>query len=102
MQTIWICIAATALISFGIKAAGPALLGDRPLPDRVREVIALFAPALLFALVVAALLGSHWRAVDSGVAVGVAAAVAARLCRAPTLLAVVVGVGAAALLRAVS
>jgi len=68
-----------AVISFGIKAAGPAMLGARPLPDRVRAVIALLAPVLLFALVTTELLGSRWSAVDARVVIGVAAAAAARL-----------------------
>ena len=99
MPRIWSCIAAMAVISFGIKAAGPALLGARPLPERVRDVIALLAPVLLFALVTTELLGSHWSAVDARVVIGVATAAASRLCRAPTLLAVLLGVATTALLR---
>ncbi len=99
MPRIWSCIAAMAVISFAIKAAGPALLGGRPLPERVRGVIALLAPVLLFALVTTELLGSRWSAVDARVVIGVAAAAAARVCKAPTLLAVLVGVGTTAVLR---
>jgi branched-subunit amino acid transport protein len=99
MPRIWTCIAAMAMISFAIKAAGPALLGARPLPERVRSVIALLAPVLLVALVTTELLGSRWTAVDPRVVIGVAAAAAARLCRMPMLLAVVFGAGSTALLR---
>jgi len=99
MLTIWACIAATAVVGFAIKAAGPAVLGARPLPEQVRAVVALLAPALLVALVVGHLLGSRWSGLDVTVLAGVAAAIAARLRKAPMLLAVVVGVVATALLR---
>jgi hypothetical protein len=65
VTTLWICVAATAATSFAIKAAGPALLGQRPLPDNVRVVLALLAPVLLFALVVTHLLGPDWSAFDT-------------------------------------
>ena len=100
MTTIWVCIAATALLSFTIKAAGPALLGERPLPSWARAVFALLAPALLFALVVTALLGPGWSAVDLSVVAGVTVAVVARLCGAPSLLAVAGAVAVVALVRA--
>lgn len=102
MTTVWVCIAATALASFTIKAAGPAVLGARPLPERASAVVALLAPSLLVALVVGHLLGPGWSALDLTVVVGVTAAVAARLCHAPTLVAVGVGVLATALLRALT
>jgi branched-subunit amino acid transport protein len=47
-MTIGVLAVATALI----RASGPAILGGRELPDRVTQVIALLAPALLAALVV--------------------------------------------------
>ena len=52
MTTLWISIAAVALASATIKAAGPVLVGGRELPQRAVSVIALLAPALLAALVV--------------------------------------------------
>jgi branched-subunit amino acid transport protein len=88
------------VISFTVKAIGPVLLGRRPLPDRAQGVVALLAPALLFALLVASLLGPGWNAVDFTLLAGVAAAVVAKLCRMPMLLAVAVAVVVTALLRA--
>jgi hypothetical protein len=97
--TIWVCIAATALISFTIKGAGPAILGQRPLSPAVQSVLALLAPALLFGLVVATLLGPDWSAVDVTMLAGVAVA-GVRLLGVPTLIAVAGAVAVTALLRA--
>ena len=52
MTTVWLTIAAVAVASAAIKAAGPVLIGGRPLPALAGRVIALLAPALLAALVV--------------------------------------------------
>ncbi|MBT0770265.1 AzlD domain-containing protein [Kineosporia sp. J2-2] len=99
MTTLWLCIAATALVSFSIKAAGPALLGSDPLPERARGVVALLAPALLFALVVAELLGPGWHDLDPALVIGVTVAVVARLARVADLPAVLLAVLATALAR---
>ena len=97
-MTLWFAIVAVALISFTIKAAGPAVLTGRDLPARARGVIALLAPALLAALVVVHVLE------DFSVAVlaGLAAVVVAHLLRAPMLVAVLAGVVATASLRVVT
>jgi hypothetical protein len=47
----WTVIALLAIGTFAIKAAGPAILGGRPLPERLNGVIGLLAPALLAGLV---------------------------------------------------
>ena len=99
MTIVWLAIAATALVSLTIKAAGPAIVGDRELPAWCRGVIALLAPALLAALVVVDVLGTHWSSLNGPVVGGLAATAAAKLLRAPMLLAVLVGVVATALLR---
>jgi branched-subunit amino acid transport protein len=96
---VWVCVAAVALISFTIKGIGPALLGSRPLPRRVRAVVALIAPALVAALVVVEMVGPRWSAFDPPVAAGVITAVAARLLRAPRLVAVLLAVAVTAGLR---
>jgi branched-subunit amino acid transport protein len=102
MLTIWLCIAATAVLSAAIKGAGPAFLGNRQLRERAGRIIALLAPALLAALVVTDLLGPRWTNVDlSGIA-GVGVAAAARLLKAPILVAIVLGVASTALLRTVA
>jgi uncharacterized membrane protein len=99
MSGIWGIVAAIGLGTMAIKAAGPVLLGDRPLPTRVKSVVALLAPALLAALVATATLGEGQSLVLDARIIGVGAAVAALALRAPTLAVVVVAAVAAALAR---
>jgi branched-subunit amino acid transport protein len=96
--TIWICVGLTALVSFSIKALGPAILGTRPLPSRATGVIALLAPALLAGLVISDVLGRHWASANGPLALGVVAAAGTRSIGAPTpvcLLAAVLVTGVA-------
>ncbi|MGQ0608933.1 MAG: AzlD domain-containing protein, partial [Chloroflexota bacterium] len=51
MSDAWVIVLAVGTGTIAIKAAGPVLLGGRPLPERVQGVVALLAPALLAALV---------------------------------------------------
>ena len=102
MLTVWVCIAATAVASFAIKAIGPVLLGARSLPARAQDVVALLAPVLLVALVVTDVLGPRWSGFDITVVAGLAAAAAARLRDSPALLAVAVGVAVTVALRAIA
>jgi len=53
MSNAAVVIGGCALVTFAIKATGPVLSGGRELPPVVRDVLVLFAPALLAALVVA-------------------------------------------------
>ena len=101
-MTLWVSIAAIALITFAIKAAGPALLGDRELPGRAHGVVVLLAPALLGALVITGVLGRDWSGLDLGLFAGVAAATAGYVLRAPPLASVLLAVAATAVTRAVS
>ena len=99
---IWGVVAAIGAGTMLIKAAGPVVLGDRPLPPRVQSVVALLAPALLAALVTTATFadGQALR-VDARV-IGVGVAVVALLLRAPVLLVVILAAAAAAVARLVS
>ncbi|MFC0111415.1 AzlD domain-containing protein [Kibdelosporangium aridum] len=101
MSSLWIAIVLVALVSFTLKAAGPALLGNRPLPARAAAVIALFAPALLAGLIVTDFAGPGWSEADWTIAAGLSSAVVAYLCRAPALVSVAVAVAVTALLRVV-
>jgi branched-subunit amino acid transport protein len=76
--TIWICVALAALASFAIKATGPAILGNRPLPSRAGGVIALLAPALLAGLVISDILGPNWSSANGALALGVLTTAASR------------------------
>ena len=99
MTGIWGVVAAIGIGTMAIKAAGPVLLGGRPLPPRVQAVVALLAPALLAALVTTATFGSGQQLVADARIFGVAAAVLALVLRAPMLLVVVVAAVAAAVAR---
>ena len=99
MSGIWGIVAAIGLGTLAIKAAGPVLLGGRPLPVRVKSVVALLAPALLAALVATATLGQGQSLVVDARIIGVGAAIAALWLRAPTLAVVLVAAVAAALAR---
>lgn len=46
------------VVTFAIKAAGPVLSGGRDLPPPLQRVLALVAPAILAALVVASALAN--------------------------------------------
>jgi uncharacterized membrane protein len=99
MSPLWTGILLVALVSFTLKAAGPALLGDRPVPPRAAAVIALFAPALLTGLVVTDFAGPGWTGADWTIGAGLAVAAIAYLCRAPVLVSVLLAVLATAVLR---
>lgn len=99
MSPLWIAILLVALVSFTIKAAGPALLGNRPLPPRAATVIALFAPALLAGLVLTDFAGPGWSEADWTIAAGLSSAGIAYLCRVPVLACVALAVLTTALLR---
>jgi branched-subunit amino acid transport protein len=99
--TIWICVALTALASFAIKATGPAILGNRPLPSRATGVIALLAPALLASLVISDILGPNWSSAAGPLALGVVTAAASRTTGLPTPACIIAAVVVTAVTRAV-
>ncbi len=49
---VWLLIVGVAGVTYLIKGFGPAVVGDRELPERFNGVIGLLASALLAALVV--------------------------------------------------
>lgn len=95
----WGVILAVAVISAGIKAAGPMLLQDREFPPRVALVIDALAPALLAGLIVVELLGQRWREADWTVLPGLALGGLLRLLKVPDLLCVLAAVVGTALVR---
>lgn len=99
MTDAWLVVAVVGTGTIAIKAAGPVLLGGRPLPERARAVIGLLAPALLAALVATTTLADGQALVLDARAIGVAAAGVLLLVRAPVLLVVVVAAAAAAISR---
>lgn len=99
MTDIWVVIAIVGAGTMAIKAAGPVLLGGRPLPSRVTGVVALLASALLAALVATTALGDGQQIIADARLIGLAAAVIALLLRAPVLVVVLAAAVAAAMAR---
>jgi protein-S-isoprenylcysteine O-methyltransferase Ste14 len=62
MTEVWLVVALVGVGTVAIKAAGPVLLGGRPLPPRLAGVIDLLAPALFGALIAVQTFatGSRW------------------------------------------
>ncbi len=103
MSSAWAAILGLTGATLVVKAAAPVLLGGRELPLQVVAVVALFASALLAALVVVETLtdGKALRA-DARL-VGLAAATLVLLRRRDAMLpAVVVSAAATALVRALA
>jgi branched-subunit amino acid transport protein AzlD len=94
-----LAVIAVIVITFVLRAAGPAVLGDRTPPPALTRIVALMAPVLLAGLLVTELGGAGWRSLDWTLLAGVAAAGVAKTCRAPMLLAGVVGIVTTAALR---
>lgn len=101
MTDAWLVVAAVGVGTIVIKAAGPVVLGGRPLPPRLGGVVALLAPALLAALVATATLGTGQQLVVDARVIGLAVAAVALLLRAPVLLVVLLAAAAAAVARLV-
>ena len=96
---IWWVIAALALGSLALKATGPLLAGGRTPPPAVTRVVALLAPALVTALVVAGTLTVQQDVVVDARLAGVAVGAAALWCRVPVVLALLLAALAAATVR---
>lgn len=99
---VWVLIAAVAAVTFAIKAAGPLALGGRTLPARLTGVIALLAPALLAALVVAGVAGQDAKLGIGVEVVGVAVGGVLALRGGSVLTCVVVAAAITAALRLVT
>ena len=100
MRTAWTIVVLSFVATAALKAAGPALLGGRPLPDRLLRPLTLLAPALLAALVAVNVFGGERRLVLDARLLGIAAAGVAVWRRAPVLVVVVLAAAVTALTRA--
>ena len=100
MSQTWLVVGLVGAGTIAIKAIGPVLLGGRPLPERLSNVIELLAPALLGALVAVQTFGNGQAlAVDERV-LGVAVAAIAIWRKAPLLVVVILATITTALARA--
>jgi uncharacterized membrane protein len=97
----WVVVALVGVGTVAIKAAGPVLLGGRPLPARLTGVVELLAPAVLGALVAVQTFGEGQGLVLDERLIGVAAAAIALWRKAPLLVVVVVAAATTALARLV-
>jgi branched-subunit amino acid transport protein len=102
VSTVWLVVVLTSVGTLALKAAGPVLLGGRPLPDRLSGVVTLVGPALLAALVAIGTFAEGQRLVLDARVLGVAAAAVAIKLRAPVLLVVVIAAGITAGARALA
>ena len=100
MSAVWVVVLVVGAVTIGLKAAGPLLVGGRDLPERLRGVVELLAPAVLAGLVVTQTVGGDNELVVDERLVGLGAAAAALRLRAPILVVVVVAAAAAAAARA--
>jgi branched-subunit amino acid transport protein len=102
MTSVWIVVIVTGVGTLALKAAGPVLLGGRPLPERLSGVVTLVGPALLAALVAIGTFADGQKLVVDARVLGVAAAAAAIRLRAPVLLVVIIAAGVTAGARALA
>lgn len=99
-MTVWIAVAVVGVGTIALKGLGPALLGNRRLPERVADLAVLLAPTLLGALVVTQTLGSSDGLDVDARLVGVGAAALGLALRAPLIVVVVLAAVATAATRA--
>lgn len=101
MTDVWITIGALCALTVSIKAAGPLTLGGRELPEHVRAVTRLVAPAMLAALVAYETLSGDGGGLTADARIaGLCAAAGALALRLPMLAIVVVAAAATAAARA--
>ncbi|MFJ6280582.1 AzlD domain-containing protein [Arthrobacter subterraneus] len=96
---LWLSIFIVTSAAWAMKASGPLALGSRRLPESTRGVVSLMAPVLLAALIIVELGGPGWTALNWQQVTGVVVAGAARMAKAPMLLAILCGVACTCLLR---
>ena len=101
MSATWLVVVLVGAGTIAIKAAGPVLLGGRPLPERLTGVVQLLAPAVLGALVAVQTFGAGQSLVVDERVIGVTAAAIALWRKAPLLVVVVIAAAATALARAI-
>jgi branched-subunit amino acid transport protein len=101
MTDSWLVVVLVGAGTVAIKAAGPVLLGGRPLPARLTSVVELLAPAVLAALVAVQTFGEGQSLVVDERLLGVAAAAVALWRKAPLLVVVVVAAATTAVARLV-
>ncbi len=98
-MSTWLVVGVLALGSLALKVAGPLLAGGWTPPPAATRVIALLAPALVAALVVAGTATTGRDVVVDARLAGVAVGAVALWSRAPLVVALVLAAVTAALVR---
>jgi branched-subunit amino acid transport protein len=98
---IWVVVVVTGVLTLALKAAGPVLLGGKPLPARLTDVVTLVGPALLAALVAIGTFATGRSLVVDERVLGVGAAAIAIRLKAPVLLVVIVAAAVTGIARAI-
>ena len=98
-MTVWVVVLVVGAATICFKAAGPVLVGRRPLPEPVAGVVTLLAPVLLAALVVTQTVGGDNRLVLDARLAGVGAGAAAIAARAPLPAIVIIAAATTGLVR---
>lgn len=99
---VWLTIAGLVVVTVAIKAAGPVIVGARPLPRGAASVVALLAPALLTALILTSTFARTQELTIDARAAGLACAGFAVAARAPLLLTVLTAAAGTAAVRAIT
>jgi branched-subunit amino acid transport protein len=103
VSAAWTVIVALTVATIAIKGAGPAVVGGRDLHPTLMRVIAMFAPALLAALIVVETFGGQGRSLTIDArAAGLAVAAAVLVTTESLIGAVIASAAATALLRLVT
>jgi branched-subunit amino acid transport protein len=102
LTEFWIVVAVVGVATVLFKAAGPVLLGRRPLPPRGQSVVDLLAPVMLTALVVTQTFGGDGEVTVDARLPGVAAAAVAISRRVPIIVAMLIAGVVTGLVRAVA
>jgi hypothetical protein len=92
MSSVWVVVMVTGVATLAIKAAGPILLGGRPLPPRLDVAVNTFAVSTP---------EGQELVLDARV-LGVAAAAVAIRLKAPVLVVVVIAAAVTAIARALT
>jgi len=99
MSTLWVGVAALALMNFTFKAIGPVLLANRAIPPKVTATVNAAGQCLLVSLVVVALIGERGAGLDGVILGGIACGMVLRLMKQHDLVCVLGATVTVALMR---
>ena len=98
----WWLVLSLAATAYGFKAFGVLVIGQRTMPPAVQRCLLLIPAAVLAGLITKDTFTTVQSIAIDARAAGLAVAVLATWRRAPFIVVIVAGVGATALLRAIS